>query len=86
VTLAPRVVLVHRHTELEELLARHGTRGQAAFYLRTRGRRLEDLDARHSEQAAAMVEVSSGIPPTGGGAWSSEPTCPGSCSARTTSW
>jgi hypothetical protein len=63
VTLAPRVVLVHRHTELEELLARHGTRGQAAFYLRTRGRRLEDLQARHSEQAAAMVEVSSGIPP-----------------------
>jgi hypothetical protein len=63
VTLAPRVVLVHRHTELEELLARHGTRGQAAFYLRTRGRRLEDLEARHSEQAAAMVEVSSGIPP-----------------------
>jgi hypothetical protein len=63
VTLAPRVVLVHRHTELEELLARHGTRGQAAFYLRTRGRRIEDLEARHSEQAAAMVEVSSGIPP-----------------------
>ena len=62
-TLAPRVVLVHRRTELEELLARHGTRGQAAFYLRTRGRRLEDLEARHSEQAAAMVEVSSGIPP-----------------------
>ena len=45
-TLGPRVVLVHRHTELEELLARHGTRGQAAFYLRTRGRRIEDLEAR----------------------------------------
>ena len=27
-----------------------------------------------------------GYPPTGGGAWSSEPTCPGSCSARRTSW
>ena len=61
--LAPRVVLVHRRTELEELLARHGTRGQAAFYLRTRGLRIEDLEARHSEQAAAMAEVSSGIPP-----------------------
>jgi hypothetical protein len=62
VSLAPRVVLVHRHTELEELVARHGTRGQAAFYLRTRGRRIEDLEARHSEQAAAMVAVSSAIP------------------------
>ena len=61
-SLAPRVVLVHRHTELEELVARHGTRGQAAFYLRTRGRRIEDLEARHAEQAAAMVAVSSAIP------------------------
>jgi hypothetical protein len=62
VTLAPRVVLVHRRTELEELIARHGTRGQAAFYLRTRGRRIEDLEARNQEQAAALAEVSSGIP------------------------
>jgi hypothetical protein len=62
VTLAPRVVLVHRRTELEELVARHGTRGQAAFYLRTPGRRIEDLEARHSGQAAAMVAVSSAIP------------------------
>jgi hypothetical protein len=62
VSLAPRVVLVHRRTELEELVARHGTRGQAAFYLRTRGRRIEDLEARHSEQAAAMVAASSAIP------------------------
>jgi len=62
VTLAPRVVLVHRRTEFEELIARHGTRGQAAFYLRTRGRRIEDLEARHKEQTAALAEVSSGIP------------------------
>jgi hypothetical protein len=62
VTLAPRVVLVHRRTELEELIARHGTRGQAAFYLRTRGRRIEDLEARNQEQTAAMAEVSSGVP------------------------
>jgi hypothetical protein len=62
VTLAPRAVLVYRHTELDDLLARHGTRGQAAFYLRSRGRRIEDLEARHKEQAAAKAEVSSGIP------------------------
>jgi hypothetical protein len=62
VSLAPRAVLVHRRTELEELVARHGTRGQAAFYLRTRGRRIEDLEARHCEQGTAMVAVSSAIP------------------------
>jgi hypothetical protein len=62
VSLAPRGVLVHHHTKLEELVARHATRGQAAFYLRTRGRRIEDLEARHAEQAAAMVAVSSAIP------------------------
>jgi len=62
VTLAPRVVLVHRRTELEELLARHGTRGQAAFYLRSRGRRIEDLEARQREQSAGIAEVSSAIP------------------------
>ena len=61
-SLAPRVVVVHRRTELEELVARHGTRGQAAFYLRTRGRRIEDLEARQAEQSAAMVAVSSAIP------------------------
>ena len=32
-TLGPRAVVVHRRTELDELLARHGTRGHAAFYL-----------------------------------------------------
>jgi hypothetical protein len=62
VSLAPRVVLVHRQTELEELVARHGTRGQAAFYLRTRGRRIEDLEVRHAGQAAALAAASSAIP------------------------
>ena len=61
-TLAPRVVLVHRHTELRELLDRHGTRGQAAFYLRTRGRRIEDLEARHQAVEGAITAVTSAIP------------------------
>lgn len=34
----PRIVIVHRRTELQELLDRHSTRGQAEFFLRTRGR------------------------------------------------
>ena len=43
-TIAPRAVVVSRRTELDELLARHGTRGQAAFFLRTRGRDLEEVE------------------------------------------
>lgn len=61
-TLAPRVVLVHRRTELRELLDRHGTRGQAAFYLRTRGRPIEDLETRDQAVAGAITEVTSAIP------------------------
>ena len=38
-----RAVLVERPTELQELLARHGTREQARFFLRTRG-----LDVYHA--------------------------------------
>ena len=62
-TLAPRVVLVHRRTELTELTERHGTRGQAAFYLRTRGRRIEDLADRHEAVTSALTAVAAAIPP-----------------------
>ena len=61
-TLAPRVVVVHRRTELDELLAHHGSRGQAEFFLRTRGRSLESVDERHAAIAAARAEVSAAIP------------------------
>ena len=61
-TLAPRVVLVHRRTELQELLSRHGTRGQAAFFLQTRGRNIEDVTERHREVQSAIVTVTSAIP------------------------
>jgi len=61
-TLAPRVVVVHRSTELDELLAQHGTRGQAAFFLSTRGRRIEDLEERHAGNRAALTAVSAAIP------------------------
>lgn len=62
-TLAPRVVLVHRRTELTEVLQRHGTRGQAAFYLRTRGRRIEDLEERDKAVTSALTAVAAAIPP-----------------------
>jgi NAD kinase len=61
-TLPPRAVLVHRRTELTELLQRHGTRGQAEFFLQTRGRRLEDVEARHRRVMAAIAAVAAAVP------------------------
>lgn len=61
-TLPPRVVLVHRRTELDEALARHGTHGQAAFFLSSRGRSIEELNARHAKLQAALSTVSAAIP------------------------
>jgi NAD kinase len=61
-TLAPRVVVVHRRTELDELLAHHGSRGQAEFFLRTRSRSLESVDERHAAVTDALAEVSAAIP------------------------
>lgn len=61
-TLPPRAVLVHRRTELTELLNRHGTRGQAEFFLQARGRRLEDVEARHCQVKAAIAAVSATLP------------------------
>ncbi|MGH9264727.1 MAG: hypothetical protein ACRD1D_08540, partial [Acidimicrobiales bacterium] len=61
-TLAPRAVVIHRRTELEELVARHGTRQQAAFFLRTRSRGLEEVEARHAAQQEALAAVAGAIP------------------------
>jgi NAD kinase len=61
-SLAPRVVIVHRHTELEELRARHATRGQAQFFLARRGRTIEDVEAGQVAQTAAVRAVTAAIP------------------------
>lgn len=61
-SLTPRAVLVHRRTELDELVARHGTRQQAAFFLRSRGRTIEEVEARHATQDAAMTSTAGAIP------------------------
>ncbi|WP_457255521.1 hypothetical protein [Pedococcus sp. P5_B7] len=61
-TLAPRVVVVHRRTELEALLDRHGTRGAAEFFLRQRGRDLAGVEAAHEAQAEALREVAGAVP------------------------
>jgi len=62
VALAPRVVLVHRRTEYTELLARHATRGQAEFFLASRGRSIDDVRARHDSLQASLALVSGSLP------------------------
>ncbi len=59
---APRVVVVHRHSEYDELLDRHGTRGQAEFFLRTRGRSLESVDRAHDVLTEALAATHASIP------------------------
>ncbi|MCX5394381.1 hypothetical protein ABZY68_04130 [Streptomyces sp. NPDC006482] len=61
-SLAPRAVLVHRTTEYEELLARHGTHGQAAFFLSARGRSVEEVRERHERVHRALAEVAGAVP------------------------
>jgi NAD kinase len=61
-TLLPRVVLVHRRTELDELIERHATRAQAAFFLSTRGRSIDDAEQRDHAIKAAIGAVSAAIP------------------------
>lgn len=61
-TLPPRVVLVHRRTELDDALARHGTHGQAAFFLSSRGRSIDELETRHTRNQSALATVAAAIP------------------------
>ena len=61
-TTAPRVVVVTRATEYEQLLHRHATREQARFFLGTRGQSLEEVERQHAAQRAALREVESAIP------------------------
>ncbi|THA44208.1 hypothetical protein [Streptomyces sp. A1136] len=63
-SLAPRAVLVHRRTEYEELIDRHGTHGQAAFFLSSRGRSIDDVVGRHSRTRQALREVAAAVPLT----------------------
>ncbi len=60
--LAPRVVLVYRHSEYEQLLARHGTHGQAEFFLASHGRSLAEVAGRHAAQQRALTTVAAAIP------------------------
>jgi hypothetical protein len=61
-TLPPRVVLVTRETELQALMVRHSTLGQARFFLEQRGQRIEDLVARHDTQSRAIATARAAVP------------------------
>lgn len=60
--LAPRAVVVHRRSELDLLLERHGTRGQTEFFLRSRGRDLSIVQDRHDALHEALHRVDAAIP------------------------
>ena len=61
-TSVPRIVVVARPTEYAALLARHGTREQARFFLDTRGRTIDDVEARDAAQRGALATVAAAIP------------------------
>ena len=61
-SLPPRVVVVTRETELDALLKVHGTRGGAAFFLKSRAQKLEDVDERHRMLNAAVDATLGQIP------------------------
>ena len=60
--LAPRAVVVHRRSELDELVDRHGTRGQVEFFLRTRGRTLAEVQERHDALGDALSRTRAAVP------------------------
>ncbi len=58
----PRIVLITRKTPLEQLLDRHGTNGQAQFYLRSRGQSITEYEAAHERLVAGFARVVSALP------------------------
>ncbi|MBL9021819.1 MAG: NAD(+)/NADH kinase [Myxococcales bacterium] len=59
---APRAVVVTRPTELEHVVARHGTRAQARFALAARGQSIDDIEGRHAAFEGVLTRVSQAIP------------------------
>lgn len=60
--LQPRAVLVHRRSEYDELVARHGTPQQAAHFLAERGQSLDVVMGRHQLLAVAQATVAAAVP------------------------
>ena len=58
----PRAVFVIRETEYEALLARHATREQARFFLKTRGQELKTVEARHQHFTEVLKQSREAVP------------------------
>lgn len=58
----PRAVVVTRPTDYEALLARHGTREQARFFLASRGLGMGEVEARHRRSEAALSALAQAVP------------------------
>ena len=61
-TTPPRAVVVTRQTELEHLVARHGTRAQARFALSAAGRAIDEIEERHASFETTLTRVSRAVP------------------------
>lgn len=61
-SLVPRVVVVHRRTEREQIVRERGTWGQAKFQAKAASLSLSAVEARHSATDQALQTVSSAIP------------------------
>ncbi|MBI5725607.1 MAG: hypothetical protein HZA50_16735 [Planctomycetes bacterium] len=58
----PRVILVTRKSALHMLLEHHGTMGQAAFYLKSRGQDIREYQENHVCFQDGLADVIRGIP------------------------
>lgn len=63
-TLGPRAILVHRRSEYDELVARHGTARQVEFFLAQRGRSFAEVRERDERLRDAVRRVAAAVPST----------------------
>lgn len=62
-SLAPRIVIVHRVSEYQVLIERHGTRGQAEFFLSSRDQDIQDVEEVHTVLQACLDQMVRMVPP-----------------------
>ena len=63
-TLGPRAILVHRRSEYDELVARHGTARQVEFFLAQRGRSFAEVRERDERLRDAVRRGAAAVPST----------------------
>ena len=63
-TSSPRAVFVTRPTDYELLIARHATRGQAKFFLETRGQDIDQIEDQHRRFQSVLQACRTAVPDT----------------------